>query len=186
LARKRLAFRFEASMAALIAGGMAEEIKAKVRAPAWRHEAGSDQSYALKLTAAGVKMIAAEGEGKAVADDAGGPNHHETPRRALSASTRAKTATDSEAATESQPRGEEITLALRAPRPGSKLDRMIGLLSGATIDDLTRITNWLPHTARAALTGLRKRGHDVHLDRGTRDRPSICCLGALLSPGATK
>jgi hypothetical protein len=30
---------------------------------------------------------------------------------------------------------------------------------GATIDDLTGATNWLPHTARAALTGLRKRGY---------------------------
>jgi hypothetical protein len=32
---------------------------------------------------------------------------------------------------------------------------------GATIVDLTQATGWLPHTARAALTGLRKRGYGV-------------------------
>jgi hypothetical protein len=172
---------------ALIAGGMAEETKAKAGAPAWRHEAGSDQSCALKLTAAGVKAISDVGEGKAIAHDASGLNHHETPRRALSASTR-EAATDSKAVTESQPWGEKITLALRAPRAGSKLDRIIGLLSsseGATIDDLTRTTNWLPHTARAALTGLRKR-YEVRLDRGIRDRPSVYRIGALLSPEAMR
>jgi Protein of unknown function (DUF3489) len=32
---------------------------------------------------------------------------------------------------------------------------------GATIVDLTQATGWLPHTTRAALTGLRKRGYTV-------------------------
>lgn len=32
---------------------------------------------------------------------------------------------------------------------------------GATIDQLTAATGWLPHTTRAALTGLRKKGHAV-------------------------
>lgn len=41
---------------------------------------------------------------------------------------------------------------------------MINLLQqpeGATIIDLTHATGWLPHTTRAALTGLRKRGYAV-------------------------
>ena len=29
---------------------------------------------------------------------------------------------------------------------------------GATLDELVEATDWLPHTTRAALTGLRKRG----------------------------
>jgi hypothetical protein len=29
---------------------------------------------------------------------------------------------------------------------------------GATLDELVKATDWLPHTTRAALTGLRKRG----------------------------
>ena len=45
---------------------------------------------------------------------------------------------------------------------------MIALLrraDGATIVDLTQATRWLPHTTRAALTGLRKRGYAVIRER---------------------
>ena len=51
-----------------------------------------------------------------------------------------------------------------APRDSSKLALMIDLLrraNGATIVDLTQATGWLAHTARAAITGLRKRGYAV-------------------------
>ncbi|WBY08142.1 DUF3489 domain-containing protein [Sphingomonas sp. 7/4-4] len=37
---------------------------------------------------------------------------------------------------------------------------------GATLAELIDATNWLPHTTRAALTGLRKKGHIV--DRSKR------------------
>ena len=39
---------------------------------------------------------------------------------------------------------------------------MIALLlrdKGTSIEELTVATGWLPHTTRAALTGLRKRGY---------------------------
>ena len=55
-----------------------------------------------------------------------------------------------------------------APRDGSKLALVIELLrraDGATIIDLTQATGWLPHTTRAALTGLRKRGYAVIRER---------------------
>ena len=55
-----------------------------------------------------------------------------------------------------------------APRDGSKLALVIELLrraDGATIVDLTQATGWLPHTTRAALTGLRKRGYAVIRER---------------------
>ena len=64
----------------------------------------------------------------------------------------------------------------RPPRAGSKLDQVISLLSsktGATIDELINVTGWLPHTARAALTGLRHRGYDVRLERGDQVRGSV-------------
>jgi hypothetical protein len=32
---------------------------------------------------------------------------------------------------------------------------------GATLPDLIAATGWLPHTTRAALTGLRKKGHAI-------------------------
>ena len=46
----------------------------------------------------------------------------------------------------------------------NKSDLVIGLLrrtGGATIDEMVAATDWLPHTTRAALTGLKKKGHQV-------------------------
>ena len=47
------------------------------------------------------------------------------------------------------------------PRPGSKQALLLGLLSrqqGASLAEMMKATDWLPHTTRAALTGLRQRG----------------------------
>ena len=44
---------------------------------------------------------------------------------------------------------------------GTKQAHVIALLerdSGATLDELVAATGWLPHTGRAALTGLRHKG----------------------------
>lgn len=46
-------------------------------------------------------------------------------------------------------------------RPTTKRALIIAMLSrreGATLDDLIAATGWLPHTTRAALTGLRQKG----------------------------
>src|SRR5215217_2052428 len=50
------------------------------------------------------------------------------------------------------------------PRDGSKQAVLIQLLSrpeGASLDDLIAATGWLPHTTRAALSGLRRRGYAI-------------------------
>ena len=52
----------------------------------------------------------------------------------------------------------------------SKAASIVALLErvdGATMADLITATGWLPHTTRAALTGLRKKGHVI--TRGKRD-----------------
>jgi Protein of unknown function (DUF3489) len=119
--------------AKLVAAGLVKEIKAKTGAPAWRRDEETKQSYALKLTAAGLKASA------------------------IDVSEAAKTAgkgTDAQGQTSLAP----------APRDGSKISRVIGLLqrdSGATLDEVIAATGWLPHTSRAALTGLRKRGYAI-------------------------
>lgn len=44
----------------------------------------------------------------------------------------------------------------------SKIEMVRDLLSrerGATLADLSEATGWQPHTVRAALSGLRKKGH---------------------------
>jgi Protein of unknown function (DUF3489) len=50
------------------------------------------------------------------------------------------------------------------PRGESKIARVIALLKrgeGATLAELVEETGWLPHTTRAALTGLKKKGHVI-------------------------
>lgn len=50
----------------------------------------------------------------------------------------------------------------------TKQSLVIGLLKrdgGATLDDMVVATGWLPHTTRAALTALRKKGHEIAKDK---------------------
>jgi hypothetical protein len=54
------------------------------------------------------------------------------------------------------------------PSRTTKTDLVLSLLrrdEGASLDELVVATSWLPHSARAALTGLRKKGHTVTLDK---------------------
>jgi len=76
----------------------------------------------------------------------------------------------------------EKTRAIRKPAPGAppamtvlpvqvaaipaktKVSQLVSLLAregGASLTELANSLGWLPHTTRAALTGLRKRGHDI-------------------------
>lgn len=62
----------------------------------------------------------------------------------------------------------EASDAPDAPKPESKIAQLIERLShpdGATIADLTAEFGWLPHSARAALTGLRKRGYTIEREK---------------------
>lgn len=59
-------------------------------------------------------------------------------------------------------------------RGSGKIGAVLTLLcreEGATLAELVDATGWLPHTIRAALTGLRKKGHVI--DRNKRD--NITC-----------
>jgi hypothetical protein len=127
--------------------GLAREIEAKAGAPIWRRD-GAGQGYALKLTAAGLKAIAVD----AVSQDKIAPNEAPQP----------------EAKNDVSPDEGGDPARVAAPRDGSKLALVIEYLQradGATIIDLTHATGWLPHTTRAALTGLRKRGYAVIRER---------------------
>jgi hypothetical protein len=126
--------------------GLAREIGAKAGAPIWRRD-DAGHGYALKLTAAGLKAIAVE---------VGSPDAIESGEAPLP-----------QAMNRASP-DEGGHPARVTPRDGSKLALVIELLrraDGATIVDLTQATEWLPHTTRAALTGLRKRGYAVIRER---------------------
>ena len=57
------------------------------------------------------------------------------------------------------------------PAPAAKItkrDQLAAMLvrdEGATLDQMIAATGWLPHTTRAALTGLRKAGFTIDSDK---------------------
>ncbi|WP_255554568.1 DUF3489 domain-containing protein [Sphingomicrobium clamense] len=54
------------------------------------------------------------------------------------------------------------------PKKVTKRDKLAALLvreEGATIVQMTKATSWLPHTVRAAMTGLRKQGYAIDSDK---------------------
>jgi hypothetical protein len=132
--------------------GLVREVRAKAGMPVWRRD-DAGRSYALKLTPTGLKAIAIDdGSEDAVA-------------RGEARQRKPKPVVDGTKAPDPAVVGER---AQTAPRAGSKLSHVIDLIhgsDGATILHLTEATGWLPHTTRAALTGLRKRGYAVVRER---------------------
>jgi hypothetical protein len=47
---------------------------------------------------------------------------------------------------------------------------LLGRAQGASLEELVNATGWLPHSTRAALTGLRKKGHAIALDKSGERR----------------
>jgi hypothetical protein len=153
----------------LISAGFVKEVRAKTSDPIWRRDEESGASYALKLTAAGAKAIAVDDA--AEPEDAGEESDALANRDQAAILSRldAKDARPAEAM-------EPGPVRPSAPRGGSKLARIIALLErdrGATIEELIAATGWLAHTSRAALTGLRKRGYAVAIDRSGDNRGSF-------------
>ena len=149
----------------LIAAGLVREMKAKGSMPVWRRDGATGTAFVLRLTAAGAKAILAEGEPSS--EETTATEKGQTPAPAPTQSSAAPMNSSQEAnapaVVERRQRGE--------PRPTSKIAVVVGMLSqpgGATLGDLIAATGWLPHTTRAALTGLRKRGYVVTLGQSVR------------------
>ena len=72
--------------------------------------------------------------------------------------------------------GTDMPAAAAEPAPAApratKSATVIALLQhdgGATLAELIAATGWLPHTTRAALTGLRKKGHAIERSKRGAD-----------------
>ena len=131
----------------LVARKLMRELKAKPGMPVWREDEDG-RGISLIITRAGRDAIGVEGETEAAATPA--------KQKKMDVAGKASATKESIASTASR------------PRDGSKQALVISMLSkksGATIDALIDATGWLPHTTRAALTGLRKRGFAVERSR---------------------
>ena len=152
--------------ASLVARKLMREVRTKPGMPAWRADENR-RSVSLIITRAGRDAIGVDSAAKT---DQPIPNRHNnvTPG-------------------DRHPAGA-------APRAGSKQALVIEMLSkqpGATLAALVEATGWLPHTTRAALTGLRKRGfaverfrHETTL-RANKDETKTCREFTLEGVGQT-
>jgi hypothetical protein len=140
----------------LLACGLVEEVTVSTADPHW-HTAEDGTLTGLRITSAGLQAIGVEQEGRS-GDDPGN-----TPEPAEETA---------EPAVRPEPE-LTVTPASRPKREGTKRALVIALLAreqGASIDELTTATGWLPHTTRAALTGLRQSGYPIARTRGEDSR----------------
>lgn len=138
--------RIRRSIATLVRRGLAADVEVTDRALSYR--ADGDTLFGGAITDAGRSVVGTEPPAAASAP----PPTDAAAHQVADADGRNEVGND---AAGSLP---------GAPRTGSKSALVVGLLSrehGATIDELTAATGWLPHTTRAALTGLRKKGHAI-------------------------
>jgi hypothetical protein len=148
----------------LIDKGLVREIRAKADAPVWHEK--DDGRFALKITKAGREAIGVEDE-----DGQDAASAAAAPAQAKSKSTTSKPTTKKNAKTpaargkgaQAKPagQGESSSDQFRAGSKQAKIVELMKRTKGATLDELVEATDWLPHTTRAALTGLRKRGLTV-------------------------
>jgi hypothetical protein len=54
---------------------------------------------------------------------------------------------------------------LKAPGKQHQLAALVVRDEGATLDQMIAATGWLPHTTRAALTGLKRKGYVISSDK---------------------
>jgi hypothetical protein len=136
----------KAAITKLVGLKFLKEVPVKRDQPAWRMDE-DEKPIGLKITKAGSAAIGVE-------DDGAGEEASAPPGKAKPKTIQRKREDEAEITGVGLPKG---------PREGSKKGLVLSLLSrpeGATIDDLLSATKWLPHTTRAALTGLRKDGYE--------------------------
>ena len=184
--------------ASLVDRKLMPEIRQKGDLPIWRiNEDG--RKISLVLTRAGRAAISVtEGAGR---DRAASGSRRRSPKKSTS---EVKIRDEGGSIADSAPSGiiETATsdpapasatvahapVANAQPRVGSKQALLVEMISkpeGATIDALIDATGWLPHTTRAALTGLRKRGFAIQRV-AQQDAPSIYVIEAVAAGSQAK
>ena len=143
----------------LIGSGLVEEIAAPPGLPVSRRD-DAGEAFALIITRSAFEALGIESDSDTDTSPAV-PSTDKGGRKGRKKGTRARSPSKAEVPAQTRP---------DAPRrSGNKQALIITLLQrqqGATIDDLMEATQWLPHTTRAALTGLRKKGYEVAKSKG--------------------
>ena len=155
--------------ASLVGRKLMREVRAKPGVPVWRKDEDG-RWIALVITKAGLKAINAEEAGETGGASVITPPGTILASKAKVASKHAhsieQTSVENSGDKPQAPSGKNRGAASQAvnataSRVGSKQATIVGMLSGndgATLDAMIAATGWLPHTTRAMLTGLRKKG----------------------------
>ena len=134
--------------AKLLEQGLVRELRAKDDMPAWRKDEHG-KAFSLKILKVGrvaVQAMAQQAAASHASEDEGQVSRSDLKQTGTAATVVEQPVQVAEAG---------------AAKPGSKRAIILALLSredGATIEALMDATGWLPHTTRAALSGLRKGG----------------------------
>ncbi|MDF2116388.1 DUF3489 domain-containing protein [Roseiarcaceae bacterium H3SJ34-1] len=170
--------------ASLISRKLIREIRSKPDMPVWRTD-DQGRSMSLVLLRAGKEAVMENAAGET--DDAS--SNASDPEPAIEGATPTVTAdgpplledaaqsesqtqvataptTTTEGLADAEP--AEASLVGSAPRAGTKQKLVMDMLAapnGSSLTALTEATNWLPHTTRAVITGLRKRGYIIERKR---------------------
>jgi len=141
--------------ASLVTRKLMREVRSKPNMPVWR-EGEEGRGTSLAITQEGREAIGAE------------DSENENSKDAITAKAK-----DRRVGQQRPP--SDRSSNVDQPRSGSKqafVIKMLSRKSGATLEAMVEATGWLPHSTRAALTCLRKRGYSVLLER-QEGKPSV-------------
>ena len=142
--------------AGLVSRKLMREAPSKPGMPVWRQ--GEDgRPISLIITRAGRDAIGVDEDARAEAQSPSNEPLRETEAPA-----------DEKRSRDASGEKESIDGGATSPRAGTKQALVVEMLcakKGATLNALVDATGWLPHTTRAALTGLRKRGFSIERTR---------------------
>lgn len=142
----------------LIERGLIAEIAADPAMPVWRYDDARNEPLALVITDLGLVAIGVSTEPTLDEPQA-------APKRVKPTAKR-----------KTEPKAANAKRKKAPPQPSGRMTGKTALVlkllqrkEGASITALTQATGWLPHSTRAALTGLRKKGHKIERGKAKDD-----------------
>jgi hypothetical protein len=158
-----------------------EEVPAKNGYPIYRRDP-DDGPIALRVTDKGLSVIGVEPQGPTTSPETAKEaalkkgSRKSEPKKPKTKPKPAPAARECGSAAKAGGQGPKSrSQPTAAAQPGAKQALLIEMLQtkhGANIDAIVKATGWLPHTGRAMISGLRRAGFEIELER-TEGKKSV-------------